>query len=201
LDAASAASKGYVHLSRWLRQTEGLWNENARKNAAGMPSMTLLKQLDHLRKLTIQIPNRSLRVVYAASGILPSAVVVEDPSFFVEHAAYWVAVRSRAEGDYLCAIINSNAAQRRTTEMQPKGQGGARHFDNLIWELKIPEFDRKLELHREIANAGEEASRIASAVQLLDGEYFTAQRRAIRNALAASGITTKIDELVNRLLT
>jgi hypothetical protein len=65
--------------------------------------------------------------------------------------------RSRAEGEYLCAIINSEAATKRITGMQAEGQGGARHFDNLIWELKIPEYDRKLALHRVLAAAAVEA--------------------------------------------
>ena len=200
LDAVSAASKGYVHLARWLRHTEALWNENARKDVTGKPNMTLLKQLDHMRKLTIQIPNQDLRLVYSASGTLPSAVIVEDPKFIVEHVAYWASVRNRAEGEYLCAIINSEVATRRIAEMQPKGQGGARHFDNLIWELKIPEYDRKVNLHRELAAAAVEAEGIAGTVALDEVDYFTTQRKAIRMALAASGIARRIDALVERLL-
>ncbi len=84
--------------------------------------------------------------------------------------------------------------------MQPKGQGGARDFDNLIWELRIPDFDRKNRLHVELSIAAAHAEQIAGAVLLDEGAYFTTKRRSIRNALAASGISSKIDELVNRLL-
>jgi hypothetical protein len=84
--------------------------------------------------------------------------------------------------------------------MQPKGQGGARHFDNLIWELKIPEYDRKVNLHRELAAAAVEAEGIAGTVALDEVDYFTTQRKAIRMALAASGIARRIDALVERLL-
>jgi hypothetical protein len=200
LDAADAAAKGYIHLARWLRQTEALWNQYAMKDATGKPNMTLRMQLDHLRKLSIQIPNKALRVAYSASGTLPSAIVVENPDVFIEHAAYWVAVRNPAEGNYLCAIINSTAAQKRTMDMQPKGQGGARHFDNLIWELKIPEYDRKISLHRDLAAAAVEAEAIAGKVELTEGEYFTTQRKLIRRALTESGIAAKIDALVETLL-
>jgi hypothetical protein len=200
LDAASAASKGYVHLSRWLRQTETLWNEHARKNAAGVPNMTLLKQLDHLRKLSIQVPPAPLRIAYSKAGILPAAMVIDNPAIIIDHKAYWVPIRNRREGEYLCAIINSTAATRRLIAMQPKGQGGARDFDNLIWELRIPDFDRKNRLHVELSIAAAHAEQIAGAVLLDEGAYFTTKRRSIRNALAASGISSKIDELVNRLL-
>lgn len=50
--------------------------------------------------------------------------------------------------------------------MQPRGAGGARHFDNLVWELAIPEYDRREGAHRELAEAAAEAERVAGAVSL-----------------------------------
>lgn len=200
LDAKDAAAYGHIHLARWLRQTEAAWDENARKDGAGKPKMTLRQRLDHVRGLSLQLPNAGLRVVYAASGTLPSATIVENPEYLVEHKAYWTALRSRAEGQYLCAIINSEAARRRITDMQSKGQGGARDFDNLVWELRIPEYDRKIALHRALAAAAVEAESIAARVELAESAYFTTQRRAIRDALVASGVATKIDALVEQLL-
>ncbi|WP_235705213.1 N-6 DNA methylase [Acidiphilium iwatense] len=200
LDAKDAAAYGHIHLARWLRQTEAAWDANARKDGAGKPKMTLRQRLDHVRGLSLQLPNTGLRVVYAASGTLPSATIVENPEYLVEHKAYWTALRSRAEGQYLCAIINSEAARRRITDMQSKGQGGARDFDNLVWELRIPEYDRKIALHRALAAAAVEAESIAARVELAESAYFTTQRRAIRDALVASGVATKIDALVEQLL-
>ena len=84
--------------------------------------------------------------------------------------------------------------------MQPKGQGGARHFDNLIWELPIPEYDRRIRLHRDLAAAGAEAEQVAASVPLDLAAHFTRQRRAIRDALIADGIARRIDALVARLL-
>ena len=200
LDAADAAAAGHIHLARWLRQTEAAWNENARKDGAGTAKMTLRQRLDQMRNLSLQLPNTALRVVYAASGLLPSAVIIENPAFLVEHKAYWAALRSRAEGQYLCTIINSEASRSRIADRQSKGQGGARDFDNLIWELRVPEYDRKIPLHRALAAAAVEAEAVAAQAELTEGAYFTTHRRAIRDALKASGIAAKIDALVERLL-
>jgi hypothetical protein len=84
--------------------------------------------------------------------------------------------------------------------MQPNGQGGARHFENLTWELQIPEFDRRIALHHTLAEAAQSADAIAESVALVDGAYFMTKRRAIREALAASGVSERIDALVTELL-
>jgi len=105
-----------------------------------------------------------------------------------------------AEGHYLTALLNSETARLLIAPMQPKGQGGARHFDNLIWELPIPEYDRRIELHRDLATAAATAERVAAAVALPQEAHFTRQRRAIRDALAAHGIAREIETMVARLL-
>ena len=103
--------------------------------------MTLLRRLNHMRGLTLQFLASRLRVVYAASGTLPAAAVLEVNGAIVEHANYWCPARTSGEAHYLAAIINSERTRRLVKNVQPKGQGGARHFDNLIWELPIPEYD------------------------------------------------------------
>jgi hypothetical protein len=44
------------------------------------------------------------------------------------------------------------------------------------------------------------ADRLAALVPLREGAHFMRQRRAIRDALAADGIATRIDTLVAQLL-
>jgi hypothetical protein len=75
-----------------------------------------------------------------------------------------------------------------------------RDFDNLVWELPVPEYDRRHALHRELADAAAEAERVAAIVPLREGAHFMRQRRAIRDALAEDGIAATIDALVARLL-
>jgi len=84
--------------------------------------------------------------------------------------------------------------------MQSRGWRDPRDFDNLVWELPIPEFDAREPLHRELADAAVAAERIAAAVELTEGMHFMRRRRAIRDALAADGIDARIDALVLRLL-
>lgn len=200
LDAADAAAAGYIHLSRWLRTTEQIWSEFSNKDGASKARMTLRKRLDHMRGLTLQHPPSDLRVVYAASGTLPAAVLIQDGVPVIEHKAYWTHVRSREEGHYLCALINAEAARLMIVDSQSKGQGGARDFDNLMWELKIPEYDRRVALHRRLAAAGARAERVAQAVVLDEAVHFTRRRRAIRDALVADGVAGTIDGLVGQLL-
>lgn len=200
LDAKDAASRNYRGLAAWLRDIEAKWSEHSNKDAHSKPRMTLRQRLDHQRGLTMQAAGAKLRIVYAASGTLPAAVVVDEPSAFVEHKAYWATVRSADEGSYLAAIINAEASRARIAAMQSRGQGGARDFDNLIWELPIPEFDARDALHRELADTGAEAARVAACVPLDPGQHFTRQRRAIRDALKDAGLSARLDALAAQLL-
>ncbi|MBY0330237.1 MAG: hypothetical protein K2X49_06160 [Acetobacteraceae bacterium] len=117
----------------------------------------------------------------------------------IDHMACWAPARSRVEALFLAAILDSGRLRLRMEAMQPRGQGGARHFDNLMWELPIPEYDARDPLHRDLAALAAEAERVAAAVPLREGACFTTQRRAIREALAATGIAARIDAAVARL--
>jgi hypothetical protein len=199
LDADEAADLGYRHLAAWLRDIEAKWAAHASRRADGSPRMTLKQQIDHMRKLSRQLAAPGPKITYTASGTLLSAAVVEDPRVAIEHAVYWAPIRSLDEARYLCVIINSETALQRVIPMQARGWRDPRHFDNLVWELPIPEFDGSLELHRELAAAGAEAETTAAAVVLPEGDYRR-KRRAIRDALARTGLAGRMEALVSRLL-
>lgn len=200
LDAKAAGAAGYRHLAAWLHNVEAEWNARAARKTDGTPRMTLAEQLDYMRKLSNQLPVRPLRVAYAKAGTLLASAVLDDPRVLVDHMAYWAAAGSAAEARYLCAILNSETTRVRVAPMQPKGQGGARHFDKLVWELRIPRFDSSIELHRALATAAARAERLAAAVELSEGAYFTRRRRAIRDALKMNGTADDIERLVGRLI-
>ena len=71
LDAATAQQTGYPHLGAWLTEAERLWD------TYGAGRMTFREQLDYFGKLSAQFPTPSVRIVYATSGTLPAAVVVQ----------------------------------------------------------------------------------------------------------------------------
>lgn len=200
LDSRTARDADRRSLSNWLADVEAKWALHASRRVDGQLRMTLSQRLDRMRGLTAQVPIAELRVVYAASGIQPAAVIVQNTCVLCEHATYWAPARTLDEARYISAIVNSEEARCRVEGSQPKGQGGARHFDNLIWELPIPEFSRRARLHMRLARAAETAERVAAAVPLNETAYFTSQRRAIRDALIQDGIAREIDRLVAELL-
>ena len=162
--------------------------------------MTLQERLNFDRGLSRQLPVNGLKILYVASGTVLSSAMIDDGGVIIEHAAYWSSARSLGEARYLTAVLNSSVIVPRIVSMQPRGAGGPRHFDKLVWELPIPQFDSGHSLHRSLSVAAAEAERVAALVEPRDGAHFTAHRRAIRDALAADGIAARIDALVGRLL-
>ncbi|MBU6498698.1 MAG: hypothetical protein KGQ40_09235, partial [Rhodospirillales bacterium] len=65
---------------------------------------------------------------------------------------------------------------------------------------RIPDHSGTDPLHRDLAAAGSHAEQVAARVPLQEGAYFTAHRRAIREALIADGVAAAIEGLVIRLL-
>ena len=200
LDAATAADSGHRHLATWMRDIEGKWTAYSRRGADGLPRMTLQERLDFGKGLSRQLSVDGLKVVYAKAGTLLSSAIVDEPRIFIDHMAYWTVTRTAEEARYLTAVLNSGIIVPRIVSMQPRGAGGPRHFDKLVWELPIPEFDSRQPLHRQLSDAAIEAERVTALVELREGAYFTTHRRAIRDALAADGIAAQIDTLVARLL-
>jgi hypothetical protein len=200
LDAAAATSIGHRHLAAWLRDIDAKWAAHCSKRQDGTPRMTLGQQLDHMRKLSTQLSVTGMKVVYNKAGTLLSAATLDDPRTIIDTGAYWTAARSLEEARYLMAVLNSGTVLARVIPMQPRGWRDPRHFDNLVWELPVPEYDRRHALHRELADAAAEAERVAAIVPLREGVHFMRQRRSIRDALATDGIAATIDTLVARLL-
>jgi SAM-dependent methyltransferase len=199
MDAARAEREGFARLADWLANVEGKWATNANKGSDGKAKMTLTQNLDHLRKLSQQFPINGLRVAYAKAGTLFAAALLQRSLAIVDHKAYWAPARSLGEARYLLALLNCERIRQTVAAKQSKGQGGARDFDNLMWELPIPEFDARNPDHQALAALAAEAEALAAAVPLQEGAHFTAHRRAIRDALDAAGITQRLDAAVARL--
>ena len=199
LDSAAAAAAGHRHLAAWLRDIEAKWAAHASRGVTGTVRINLTQQINHMHKLTRQAVVPGPRVVYAKAGTLLSAAIVEDDDFIIDHMAYWSSVNSIDEAHFLCTILNSRIVLELVAPMQPRGSFAPRHFDKLVWELSIPAFDASDDLHSEIAIVGLDAYSLAENIVLPQG-HFTRKRRAIRDALEAAGLTTRMEALVARLL-
>jgi hypothetical protein len=162
--------------------------------------MPLLDRWNFSRALSSQFPIAPLRVVYAKAGTRPAAALIEDSRGVVENSLYWMACKTREEGRYLCAVLNSETARKRAELYQAEGQWGKRHFDKVMFNLPIPEFNPKNDLHKELAAATMHAEFVASRVEVKEGEYFVTTRNRIRKTLADEGIAGDIDKLVEKLL-
>ena len=178
-----------------MSDAEAIWNANAESG-----SMKLIDRWNYHNELGAQFPIRRLRVVYAASGTIPAACVLRGSPAVIEHAIYWAQVSSENEAYYLAALLNSETARARVSDIQARGQWGARHFDKVMFTLPIPRFDAALAVHGELAAAAAQAEQIAAAFELPPGVKFQRARKLIRDALTESGIATQIDNLVARLL-
>lgn len=194
LNAKSALDEGYPHLARWLRRAERLWN------AHRTSEMSFSEQLDYYGKLSSQFPIAGIRVVYAASGTLPCALVVQDRRAIIEHANYWSATNTIEEAHYLTAILNSETARLKVCDLQSQGQWGARHFDKVMFSLPIPRFDIANSLHQDIASVSALAEQAAKEVVLEEGVRFQKARKIIREALNDAELSLHIEKLVYKLL-
>lgn len=194
LDSSRSREEGHDHLAAWMKSAENAWDTH------GKGKRTFLEQLDYIGQLSSQFPVAPVRVVYAKAGSLPAACIIRDHRAVIDHMLYWTKPSSEDEAHYLCAILNSETARSRAEQYQARGQFGARHFDKVMFNLLIPLLDSKEPLHRELAEAGAEAERVAALVELKDGEKFQRARKRIRDALIEDGIAQDIEKLVEKLL-
>jgi hypothetical protein len=189
-----AAQRGFSRLADWLGQTERIWNTH------GKGKTTFKQKIDYSRYLSSQFPIPSMRVVYSKSGTLPAATVICDREIIIDHKLYWAQPKDEDEAYYLVAILNSETGRARSEHWQSEGQWGKRDFDKAIFNLMIPAFDPKSELHVALAELGQRAEDVASKIHYDDQEYFTTIRRRVRDALVTAGISDQIDRNVESLL-
>ncbi|WP_344576392.1 N-6 DNA methylase [Nonomuraea roseoviolacea] len=184
----------YPDLARWWRSAEKIWLDNRPSER-----LSLAEQLDFRSKLSIQMQPSPLRVVYGASGMHVAAALVDDPVPLCDKALYWGTVNSRAEGHYLCAILNSPSLTRLVRPLMSYGKD-ERHIDKHVWKLPIPLFDGTDDLHSRLAELGQRQAALVDRLGLDENADFITLRRLVRKALAAGPYADEINELVVFLL-
>jgi SAM-dependent methyltransferase len=193
MESATAQSRGFSKLADWLSEVEALWKKH------GKDKRTFAKQLDFFGQLSSQFPVAGIRVLYSASGTNPAAALLLESTGVIEHKLYWAAVDSLEEGRYLTAVLNSEVTREKSHHWQSQGQWGARDFDKVMFNLPIPTFDPKNDLHKQLTEAAERAEQVAALATLRE-VHFARARSAIRKALEEDGVAALIDKLVGDLL-
>jgi hypothetical protein len=213
LDAAKAQEQGFALLAAWITKAEELW---ARRHGEAGPPMRALERINLWNALCRQSPAPGLRVLVGEVGTYPFAALVESQGWspLLEHKFYWYEPSSRAEGLYLCSIVNSGALAAAVRDMQVLGQWGERGVGKRVWEPPIPQFDPEDSLHRSLAEMGAacaekvqqwiteetagstEAETHSKVVKLRRAIAHT--RKRVRKFLAEE--LAQIDELVRELL-
>lgn len=179
-------------LASWMRQADEIW----RNNQDG--KLTLIKQIDHMKKLSQQAPFPGTRVVYAASGMHVSAAVLRNPRVVVEHGVYWAAVASPDEATFLVSILNTPSL---TDLVRPHMSYGKdeRHIDKNVWKLPIPTYDLGDPVHLRIVELGDQLTDRVGEVGFTSS-YFVTQRKAVRTFLADSPEGKELDALVSKVV-
>jgi hypothetical protein len=194
LDSRAASDRGLAHLGAWLQCAEAAWNRYGKGNR------TFAQQLNYINQLSSQFPPPPLRVVYAKAGAQPAACLVRDESAVIDHMLYWSRLSCQDEGNYICAILNSETARQKAEKYQARGQFGARHFDKVMFNLPIPRFNRANPNHLELARLGLAAEQHVQEIDFSPGERFQSARKIVRVSLSEVGLADEIDTKVGDLL-
>ena len=205
LDDASAAGDG-----EW-RRLEDIYAEH-RGQGRNTPG-TLLAQIDHLSKLSRQLPvarateNAPLnRVLYPNSGDIMRSCRCPAGTAVATIGVYHAVFDTAEEAAYLTALLNAPSLRAAFRESRASNRDFALH----PWRnVPIPKFDPKNGTHRKLAALAPEAERAAAELmgELLDGlnggiglpgQVGLSSR--IRERLLDSGISERIDASAMRLL-
>jgi hypothetical protein len=186
----------HTGLRKWWAKANELWD----RHKSEATRLNLLERLDYYGNLSCQFPIPKYRVVYTKAGNTLAAAVVADNRPIIDHKLYWAPVESLAEGRYLCAVLNAPCFNARVEPYQSRGAFGPRDFDKYVWALPVPLFDASEPLHQHLSELGQKAESVAAAVQAPSRGGFQAHRRAVREALASSGLASDLDDAVGRLI-
>ena len=205
IDAESARTGGNPKIASWLESAQEVWNKTDGRVD------TLEDQLNYRQKLTRQDPETQYRVLYLASGTNLAGCVVtterlnEDSPItvqdvVVDHKSYLYETNDRDEAYYLSAVINSGVLNDSITNLQSRGEFGARDIHKLPFEFPVPSFDPNNEDHMRLTQLGQECEEKAKgALSEAEDQYKATWRirEVVRDALKEE--LAEIDEIVERL--
>ncbi|WP_208761342.1 N-6 DNA methylase [Microbispora hainanensis] len=194
LDSANPRLDLYPGVAEWWRGVEQQWEQHRSSER-----MTLRERIDFRRGLTGQLPPSPLRLVYGASGMHVVAALVEDQFAVCEHKLYWAAVASKAEGFYLCAILNSPVLTQLVRPLMSYGKD-ERDIDKHLWKLPIPLYNADNPIHQRLTELGRAEANLVAGLDLDEKSNFVTLRRKAREALASGSYAEEIASIVTEML-
>lgn len=181
-------------LYQWWSRATALWEEN--KSTEGM---SLMQRIDYQAGLTKQFPIPTIKVVYNRAGMHLVAAKVVDRRAVVANGLYWASVRTDAEADYLCGILNAPITTDLARPLMSYSKD-ERDIHKHVWELPIPSFDEGIPAHTRLSELAAEVTLHVSKFDVDPDLHFAATRRHIRQLIDATPQGREINDLVYELL-
>jgi hypothetical protein len=166
---------------------------------AGVERGTLFESLNYNNKLLVQNPSARRWIVFNAAGTNVSAATVENTElFWADQRTYWYCPSSKAEGDFLAAILNAPSLNLIIKPFQSVGLAGERDIHKKILEL-LPKYDGSNSTMAEISKLGAEAKTSVDAIlATLKGKGIVTKRKTTRDHIQKT--LNLIDKAVKDLI-
>lgn len=166
---------------------------------AGVERGTLFESLNYNNKLLVQNPSARRWIVFNAAGTNVSAATVENTElFWADQRTYWFCPSSKAEGDFLAAILNAPSLNLIIKPFQSVGLAGERDIHKKILEL-LPKYDGSNSTMAEISKLGAEAKTSVDAIlTALKGKGIVVKRKTTRDHIQKT--LNQIDKAVKELI-
>jgi len=197
-NARGIVDKAQIELSpgfnQWWERAEATWEANRSSKR-----LSLSQQVNYQSKLSKQFPIPPLRVVYNRAGMHVVAAKITKRRALIANGLYWASVRTVAEADYLCAILNAPITTELARPFMSYGKD-ERDIHKAPWELPIPIFDPTIAMHTRLSELSTAAERTAASFAVNPDLHFAATRRHIRQHVAATPEGREINDIVYELI-
>ena len=190
LDAEQLLGEGKENAAQWLSRANKIWEERrSSKNRSLSDRLnynnTLINQ--HLFNENVLLYNTSgTNLTAALHKPIQKLCGFRINGFVADAKTYYFYPRSLQEGDYLCAILNSDVVNNLIKQYQPEGLYGERDIHRRPFEAcEIPVFAEEEESHKRLAELGEVCRKeMKKIVQGFKGTTLGRIRLEVRRILA-----------------
>jgi hypothetical protein len=165
INSEEAERRGFLNLKKWLNRAELEWKRRREEKAE---KMTIYQRLDRQMGLSRQNPKAKYKVIYNTSGTYLASAIVENKrptvkvnstkfqlkGILIDCTLYSYETNSKDEAFYIASILNSSIIDEVIKPAQARGLFGPRHIHKKPFEISIPKFDSRNNIHRELSTLG-----------------------------------------------